>query len=550
MERKPFETIFDGLKQAASTWIPTWKDLRNYNRPTAGSFDGDLPNQGKSIDHQTMLDGTPQRASNNFADGLASHLTSPSRPWWKPVIEDQDLMEFEPVKLWLGDVERDMYAVQAGSNIYGTLHTDYGEIGAFATSAMAVLEDREDVIRGRNYTIGEYYLGTDHTGRVNQFAYRYNRTVAQLVGEFGEKKVSQQVLQMYNSNKRQVWVKCFYLITPNRDREYGMIDNQNMPWIALSWEEGSPADTFLDISGFNDFPILASRWGVVGNNVYGNGSAGWESLGDCKMLQKMQRDKLIQVEKVGDPPTQSDGTVEGIVNTLPGGHTRSSALTPDGGLRAAYQIRPDLEALQATILASQKDIRDAYKENLFLLLTQDLRRGDKTARQVIEENAERLTMLGPLVERMYQEKLAPLIRRQFNIMWRAGQIAPPPPELEGHIIQVELISILAQAQKASGTRAIDETLTVAGEMAKTDSSAEDIIDKDAAQRIRADMVGAPAKMMRSKEQVASIRRARQQELDKQAQQAQIERAAVTAKTASETQLGTGSALDAVVGAGQ
>lgn len=548
-ERKPFEQRSASLKQEGSTWVQTWKELRNYINPSRGFFQGDQPNRGKSIDHRTMLDGTPHRSAINLANGLASHLTSPSRPWWRPTLDDLDLMEYEPVKVWLANVERDMYAVQAGSNIYGALHSDYEEIGTFATSALAVLEDREDMIRGRNYTIGEYYIGAGADGRVNAFSCEYKRTVGQLVQQYGTKKVSQKVRGLYERGNMDIWIDCQYIIMPNPDRDPSKIDNLNMPFKAATWEVGSESDSFLDVSGFNEFPILVSRWGLTGQNAYGNASSGWLSLGDSKMLQKMQRDKLIQIEKVGDPPTQSDGTVNGSVNTLPGGNTRSSALVPNAGVRAAYEIRPDLQGLQAAILEAQRAIKEAHFENLFLAISQDERSG-RTAREIVERNSERLTMLGPLVERQYHEKLSPLIRRQFNIMWRAGRIAPPPPELQGMSINIELISILAQAQKAVGTRAIDETLAVVGEIANYDPQILDVIDRDEAVRARSMMIGLSPKIINSPDKVAQLRQARQQAQQQAARQQNVERLAETAKTVSETKLGTGSALDALVGGEQ
>lgn len=549
MERKPFEERLRSIEQEAATWTPTWKDLRRYNQPTRGFFKGDLANNGKAIDHKTILDGTPQRAANNLASGLASHLTSPSRPWWRPTLTDIDLMEYEPVKYWLADVETKMYAVQAGSNIYPTLHADYEEIGTFATSAMALLEDREDTIRGRSYTIGEYFLGVGADGRVNTFGYRYQRTVGQLVQEYGKGRVSPKVRQLFSTNKVDERIDCCYIIMPNPARDPGKIDNRNMPFASAAWEEGSAKETFLDNSGFNEFPILASRWGVTGQNIYGNGAPGWNSLGDSKMLQKLQRDKLMGVEKVMDPPVQADESVSGNpVNTLPGGLTRTSSTNPNGGVRAAYQIQPDFRAIQEVIRETQEAIKEAHFEHLFLMISRDEKSG-RTAREIVERSSEKLSMLGPLVERLYQEKLSPLIRRQFNIMWRANLLPPPPPELENQTINIELISILAQAQKAVGTRAIDEQLAVVGELSKTYPDVTDLMDSDEAVRSRHSMIGAPPKMLRSPEGVARLRADRAKAQQAQAQAAQAQAMVDGAKTLSETKLGQGSALDAIAGDG-
>lgn len=546
IERKVFESRISSLKQEASTWLPSWRAIRDHHQPTRGMFEGDMPNRGKLIDHKTLLDGTPYRASEKLADGLAAYLTSPSRPWWRPTLSDPDLMEYEPVKVWLDIVERAMYAVQQGSNIHGGFRDCYAEYGSFATSAMALLEDREDVIRARPYTIGEYYLGVGADRRINTFAYHFKKTVGQLVEQYGEKKVSPTVARLYGQKKLDAWVTCCHVVMPNLGAKRGRADNLNMPYISASWEEGGPKDTFLDKSGFQEFPILAARWGVSGSNVYGNASPGWTTLGDAKMLQKLQRDKLIGVEKVIDPPVQADATVEGGVNTLPGGLTRTSAQNRDGGVRSAYQIQPDFAAIQNVINETRKAIDEGHFGNLFLMISQDEKSG-RTAREIVERTSEKMAMLGPLVERLYHEKLSPFIRRQFNVMYRAGMIPPPPPELDGHAINIELISVLAQAQKAVGTRTIDEQLAVVGELSALYPEAKDLIDPDEAVRARHAMIGAPPKMLRSPEAVTQLRDARAKQQAQQAQQESVERAAALAKTASDTKLGTGSALDALAG---
>lgn len=545
MERKPFEQRFNSLKLAASSWLPIWRDIRDNINPMAGMFSGEKPGDARAIDHRVILDGTPIRAAEDFASGLSAHLTSPSRPWWKPTLDDPDLSEYEPVKIWLSDLERRMYAIQHGSNIHNVLNVDYGEYGSFATSAMALLEDRQDLMRGRNYTIGEYYVGAGADGRINAFAYEYHRTVGQLVEQYGLKKVSHNVKRQWEKKNLDTWIKCLLVVMPNPERDTTKLDNQNMEYSMAAWEEGTSDGSFLDLSGFQEFPFIVSRYKIRGQSVWGVGSPGWTAKGDAKMLQKMQRDRLIQIEKVGDPPMQADATADGNVVTLPGGLTRTSSLSRDQGVRPAYQIAPDLTGLLETIRETRQAVNEAHFKNLFLLLSQDEAAG-RTKHEIVERNSERLTMLGPLVERLYTEKLAPLIRRQFSMMWRAGQIPPPPPEIDGRAINIELISVLAQAQKAVGTRAIDETLAFVGEVAKTIPEAIDNVDADEAIRARSKMVGVPPRIIVSPDVLAKKRKARAEAAQQMAQVDDMERMANIAKTASETKLGDDSALDAVV----
>ncbi|PWG73491.1 phage head-tail adapter protein, partial [Enterococcus hirae] len=74
-------------------------------------------------------------------------------------------------------------------------------------------------------------------------------------------------------------------------------------------------------------------------------------------------------------------------------------------------------------------------------------RREMTAREVQERHEEKLLMLGPVIERVQNELLDPMIDRVFSIALRGNALPPPPEELEGVDLRVEYISILAQAQR-------------------------------------------------------------------------------------------------------
>jgi hypothetical protein len=545
MDRKPFEQRFKSIKAESNSWTPAWKDLSKYIRPTRGFFDGDIPNQGRAIDTKIVLDNTPGRAARILAAGMTSGLTSPSRPWFKLGLADSDLMTFDPVKLWLDIAQQRMLSVYSKSNIYGVLHSMYEEIGVFGTSASIILDDFYDVLRGRAFTIGEYFLGSGPDCRVNTFGRQYYMTVGQMVKDFGIDRVSSGARVMYENGERDKWFKINHLIVPNEKRDANKKDRLNMPFKSLYWEDGSNAEECLREGGFEDFPVLAPRWDVTTSaDTYGKGP-GWDGIGDSKMLQKMQKDKLIALDKLVDPPMQKDGSVEGEVNTLPGGITYSSATTPNAGVRPAYQINPDLNALEMSIRSTQDAIHKTFYSDLFLMLAQSDRR-QMTAREVVERHEEKLLMLGPVLERLESELLDPIIDRTFNIMLQAGLIPPPPKELSGMDIKVDYISMLAQAQKMVGTTAIEQHVAFVGNLSAVYPEARDTLDAVEAAIEYGEMLGVPPRIIRSKAAVEEIAAQRQKAAEAQAMAQNMGQMVQGAKVMSETQIGNNSALDAVL----
>lgn len=552
MERKPFNERFDALFAEGDSWKSAWKDIRDYICPTRGFFD-EQPNQGKKIDHSRIVNSHASRSLNTLASGMTSGLTSPARPWFRLGLADADLADFEPVKVWLATCQERMISIFQRSNIYGCLNAGYQEIGSFGTAATLLLEDYKDVLRGRSFTCGEYRLGLGPDNRVDSFARVCWYTVGQLVREFGKDRVSPTVKLAWENNKRDQWVKCRHLIQPNDMKVDGAKGVRGQKYLSLYWEEGSTADSFLRVKGFEEFPILAPRWGVTTTaDVYGR-APGWEALGDVKMLQKMEKDKLMAMDKVVDPPVQADsGVGDGEINTLPGGVTRTSAAVPNGGLRPVYQLNPDFSALENSIARTEERIDRAFYADLFMMVAM-ADRPNMTAREVVERHEEKLLMLGPVLERLESELLDPLIDRTFNIMLRANVLPAPPKELQGMDLNVEYISMLAQAQKMVGTTSIEQYLRFIGSVASVSPDVVDNIDTDAAAYEYGEMLGVPASIVRSFEEVSQIRDAKQKVAQEQAQKQEAAETAQTmggmvqgAKTLADTKLGQNSALDALM----
>ena len=157
-------------------------------------------------------------------------------------------------------------------------------------------------------------------------------------------------------------------------------------------------------------------------------------------------------------------------------------------------------------------------------------------------------MLGPVLENLHDDLLQPLVQRTFTIMGEHGLFSEAPPELHGYPLDVELISILAQAQKAADLGSVERLWAFAGNIAAARPEVLDKLNADESIDVYADKLGAPAAITVADDVVARLRAARAQ----QAQAAQAMQMASTAaqgaKTLSETEVGGGrNALQAVLG---
>jgi hypothetical protein len=173
-----------------------------------------------------------------------------------------------------------------------------------------------------------------------------------------------------------------------------------------------------------------------------------------------------------------------------------------------------------------------------------------TATEVAERTQEKMMMLGPVLERLKNELLDPLIARAFNICHRAGILPEAPEEIQGKDLHVSYISMIAQAQKAGALNTIRQGAQFAAELAQIQAAAGtevlDNVDFDGALREGLAAIGASPKMMRDQQDVEAARQNRAQQQQAAAQQAQMAQAVQSAKTLADTPLNNGSALDAMV----
>lgn len=531
MEVKELQKRVEELEEARNRIKPQWEEIARYVTPGRGVFDDAEPNQGDRKDRD-LLDATPFQALTTLAAGMQGGLTSPSRPWFKLGVTDPELGDYEPVRVWLDEVERRMLHVLGRSNAYNGLHTLYAEVGAFGTGALYIEEDPMEVLRCTALTAGEYAVAFDSRGMPSEFCRTFWMSAPQMADAFGYDALSDAVRSALDNGRRGQWFRVHHLIFPNDD--FSPLEKEdrpakNMPWASVYWEHGK--DKPLRVSGYEEFPVLVPRWDVVGADFYGRGP-GWAALGESKMLQELRFDYLEAQKIAIRPPVMGPTGLKNARANL----TAGAVTFYDGpvGLQPIYQVRPDIPGQLQAIAESRQLIQRFFYADLFLMLAaNDVNNRDMTAREVAERHEEKMLMLGPVLERLENELLDPLIERVFAIMDRMGLMPPPPEDLGGKLLQVEYISILAQAQRMVGIEGIERLADFVGRYAPLKPDALDKVDFDEAIDQYAKKLGVPAAVIVSDENVAAIREQRAQ------QQAQMEQMAAMQQAAQTAQQGAG-----------
>ncbi len=495
------------LKTERAPWIQHWRDISEYLQPRTGRWLASDRNKGERK-YNSILNSTGTRALNVLAAGMMSGLTSPARPWFRLSTSDPQLDEAHAVKEWLADCGREMMRVFARSNIYRALHSAYEEQGAYGTWS-GILVPREDaILHCHPLTAGEYALATDHFGVVSTLYREFDMTAAQVVGEFGKEAVSPTVRRLVDQGQLDTAVRITHAIEPRTDRDRTKRDTQNKAFRSVYFETGADKGKYLREAGFDSFPGLCPRWTVTSNDTYGRSPA-MEALGDVRQLQSMEFRKAQIIHQMSDPALQAPSSLKSAeIDTLPGGITFVDTNGPNGGIRPLVPHVADISAILGDIQNVESRIKQAFYSDLFLMLAGDDHQ--MTATEVAERREEKMLMMGPVLERQDNELLTPLIERTFQMMFEAGRVPPTPPELDGVNLQVEFVSVLAQAQRAAATQGIDRFVANIGAVAQFKPDVLDRFNADTWADAYADKLGVDPELIVPTEKAALIRQQRAQ----------------------------------------
>lgn len=554
------------LKIARLSFEPQWKDIATYLLPYRHRTTLSEHNRGDRRNTE-ILDSTATMAYRTFRAGMMAGNTSPARSWFRLTPQDPTLIEVPGVREWLDDTRRILETWFARSNLYNSLPILYGDAGGFATGIMSVEEDEENLIHTRTYPVGSWWISRDWKGRPSTFYREFRMTVGQIVDRFGLEGASPFLKRLYEQGEYETFVDIGHYISKNPLYDPDALEaKRRFPIKSIYFELGTSdvggtqtqpyfgfggKETYiLHEGGFDYFPILVFTWERTGEDIYGIECPGMVSIGDVKQLQRGERKSLQAIDKMIDPPLIAPPWAkrEGEIATLPGKINYVTERDSHQGIRPLYQFSFDIGTMELKQEAVRRRIREAFYVDLFRMFAAlEHEPGERTATEIIERKEEKLVQLGPVVEALNYEVLNPLIDIAFAVAVRQGRLPPPPKDLEGQNLKVEFVSLMAQAQRAVGLGAIERTSTFVGSLVQAIPDVADKIDWDQAVDEYAERAGAPPRMIRDDDLVASIREARARAQAIQTQATVLEQGANVAEKLSKADTGGKNALTDILG---
>ena len=530
--------LLASMDEERRDWFPHWREISDYYLPRRYPWLRTAKeSKTANMRNRKLLSSTSTMAVRTLASGMMNGITSPARNWFSLRIPgfDQESMSQEAAE-YLEEVERRIMLVLSESNFYNSIAMLYLEWCTFGTASMSIEEDFDDVVRCYNYPLGEFYLSTDSTGRINRHGRRFVRTVEQMVEQFGEENCSEQVVADFKLGGTKLFLQ----------KEIGHIveavpadavDQYPSRWRSVYWEVGKASGKYLQMTPVYEWPMVSPRWELLGDDSYGTSPA-MDALADTIELQNLLLERAKGLAKQISPPLIVDQQLRNRPKALgANGITYAATYNSNFGAKEAYKVNTPLDAIAFDVAELKRSIQATCYNPLFNMISQlDTVR---SATEIDARREEKLVHLASVLERFYNEGLDPALKRVFGIMQRSGLLPDPPEELEEAAIEVNYISVLTDAQRASGTITIERFLQFIGNISGVYPEATRVPDVEELIRSYATGIGIKPKGLKSKEAVAAAAEAE----DAQAELAQSAAVgndlAAGAKVLSDTDVGGG-----------
>lgn len=513
--REGLEKRFQSAKALRDPFEPDWQEIERLALPSRSPYlyTGSRPLARRA--NTSKQDTAARLAGRRMTNGMAAGFSNSALPWFELKFRDPGLNEWQPVKEWLYDTQLKIYGLFAGTNYYDAAKIAYSQLGHMGHAVTLSVEHPDYQAVWHPMETGEAWIAQDDGLRTSTLFYRTNFTVEQMVRKFPWGRLSAAVRNLHDKNQRSALVPCMYACEKVTDRDESRLDGPNKPWRSTWYEPGNTDKAVtLQQSGFDSKPFTAPRWETIGAQVYSDTCPGFDALADMRELEFSARRRGRMLDKLARPP-----------GYFPAGLSQTPISNDPGSLNFIndMQSKPYFDLLDPNAFnAAVKDIErlerrvnELFYADLWMSISQMEGIQPRNEQELLYRNEEKLTQLGPVVDRVNIEKLEVDIDRAYTILDNTGQLLPAPKEIAGRSMEVDFVSILAQAQRSAANNGIERAARFVGFIAGLFPDAAIKFDAEQAIDEFAANSNTSPKIIRSDEIVAQMK-------EQMAQQAQLQ----------------------------
>lgn len=506
--------VIDRRSELQKHWSqrsPELNAIAQIYRPERQGFTG----QGKNdLNLHKQFSSAGLVAAGNATASLYSTLSNPANRWLEASSGDDDLDKFDTVAAWNDIVSRRMLASFGASmsNYYNSAVSWVGDVVALGSGVMV-----SDAAQGKRrfrdtcVCLTDCVFGTDSWGEVNELIVVRRLTAVNAAREFGVKTLPEKLRDKAANGDNSDTFEFLQAIQINDDFTPNMFGVKGKPWVSTHVSvEGC---TVVKQGGMTEQSFAVPRWMTDGQSALGRG-LGYLNLAAGLKLQAQERDNLQAGALAARPPLATIGTkaMRNMAQLSPGKFLHGGML-PNGtqGVKPVF-THQGMPVTLEMVNSTKDEIENGWHAALLSLVG----RTGLGNLEVIERQEERLRLQAPFMGRLQTEGLTPLLERRFALLWRAGQIPPPPPELKGRPLVMKFTSVAARAQRAeegvATARLLEDTYKLA-ERHPDPQQVWDNVDIDGAYDVLAEARGVPRRALRTDKEIEKLRADRAKEAE-------------------------------------
>ena len=483
MDVKDIVARFQHIEGQRDNWNNHYQELADYMLPRKADIVKKRSRGEKKM--ELIFDGTALQSVDLLSSSLHGMLTSGASAWFHLTMKDEELGRDEEVQRWLEDSSQRMMRAFTMSNFETEVHEMYVDLVVFGTGCMFV-EMENNTLRFSTRHVSEFYVAEDQFGIVDTVFRKYELSARQAVQRFGIDNVGTFIQRTFKT-KPDEEVTILHAVMPRKDRDPSKKDNKNMPFASMYI--CMETKMIIAESGFQELPYVVPRFLKATGEVMGRSPA-MVALPDVKMLNLMSKTIIQAAQKMIDPPllVPDDGFLLPI-RTQPGGLNfyRSGSRDTITPLNTGANIPIGLQM--------EEQRRQAIRAAFFVDQLLSGSTPNMTATEVIQRQEERMRVIGPVLGRLMNEMLRPLIDRAFALMLRAEMLSVPPEVLQGVDVDIEYVSPLARAQKSSSVNGVIRALEILMPLAQS-LPVGDHINPDGLVNYLTESLGVPKKVLK------------------------------------------------------
>lgn len=476
-----------------------WKEARKWICPWRGRFAGDEDAYDRGGEELALFTGAASQSVLRGASGITSGMTPRNISWFKPAFADDILMEAAGARRWLDELDSRMKDCLSRGGFYQAIQNFNTDL-LWAGCALLYAERDAGGLRYESVQIGTFCVSLDKNSMPAAVSRTLNLTVSEAARIFGRERLTEASASKLERD-------------PFATIEINHFVRDEDGKISSLWYESGSGDKLLRKSFYYEMPYFFANWND-GATPYGTGP-GDECLADARQMDLLERHKLAGLGRLSDPPVVAHPSLKDAVDLEPGGITWANE---NMRIEPLLDLSPYAQAmrwLQEEIQVVRQRLDQGLMASIFASIPLDQRPRDMSATEFLERKREALQQLGPVISAYEPRALIPCLFRTLHTLYRAGEIPPPPENLEGLDLpmKIEFVSPLANALRQTSAETARALFQSAAEIFQATRMPEvfDKVDVDQLIDELATGLGAPGSIIRSDEEVAEIRERRRQE---------------------------------------